>query len=319
MITHQRVSDPFSSSTGLFSFQFSSMKGLNAMLENGPWFILNNPLLLKKWHPDVNLFKYHVGTVPVWVKLHGVPVTAFSEDGKLDELVFEGIKEQVDPQSFLTFARIAYQCLHHKRERRSKAGEVVIQLKRALEFKWLSCNNNGERNEMVYATTFSYIDSSPHQWKYLPDARWRKVMCSLGRSCPYVQERLSEKDIGGLKQMFKMIDADNNGTIKVIRYGFYFVVKKIERGDIALLTRIQGRLSMLKRKCNFMVNDGRANNDRKMKKVNRGPHKLVDLSTVRRSSRVRDKPPQASGRPSISQQHHLGLIALSLSPAALNT
>ncbi|GJR80798.1 kinase-like domain, phloem protein 2-like protein [Tanacetum coccineum] len=55
--------------------------------------------------------------------------------GKLDELVFEGIKEQVDPQSFVTFARIAYQCLHHKRERRPKAREVVIQLKRALEFK----------------------------------------------------------------------------------------------------------------------------------------------------------------------------------------
>nr|GFB62934.1 B3 domain-containing protein At3g19184-like [Tanacetum cinerariifolium] len=34
-----------------------------------------------------------------------------------------------------------------------------------------------------------------------------------------------------------------------------------------------------------------------MKKVNRGPRKPVDLSTVRRSSRVGDKPPQASGRP----------------------
>ncbi|GJT76812.1 retrotransposon protein, putative, ty1-copia subclass [Tanacetum coccineum] len=30
---------------------------------------------------DVNLLKEDVGTVPVWVKLHGVPVTAFSEDG----------------------------------------------------------------------------------------------------------------------------------------------------------------------------------------------------------------------------------------------
>ncbi|GJT05465.1 hypothetical protein Tco_0839927 [Tanacetum coccineum] len=61
---------------------------------------------------------------------------------------------------------------------------------------------------------------------------------------PVIAERLLEKDIGGLKQMFKMIDADNNGTIKVIR-----------------------------------------------------PQKSVDLSTVRRSSRVTDKPPQASGRP----------------------
>ncbi|GJR49217.1 putative RNA-directed DNA polymerase [Tanacetum coccineum] len=61
--------------------RFSSMKGLDAMLENGPWFIRNNPLILKKWNPDVNLLKEDVGNVPVWVKLHGVPVTAFREDG----------------------------------------------------------------------------------------------------------------------------------------------------------------------------------------------------------------------------------------------
>nr|GEY88574.1 hypothetical protein [Tanacetum cinerariifolium] len=67
--------------SGLFSFQFSSMEGLNAMLENGFWFIHNNPLILKKWHLNVNLLEEAVGTVLVWVKLYGVPVTAFSEDG----------------------------------------------------------------------------------------------------------------------------------------------------------------------------------------------------------------------------------------------
>ncbi|GJT56715.1 retrotransposon protein, putative, ty1-copia subclass [Tanacetum coccineum] len=71
----------FSSSTGIFSFKFSSMDGLDAMLENGPWFIRNNPLILKKWNPGVNLLKEDVSTVSVWVKLHGVPVTTFSEDG----------------------------------------------------------------------------------------------------------------------------------------------------------------------------------------------------------------------------------------------
>ncbi|GJR62893.1 zinc finger, CCHC-type containing protein [Tanacetum coccineum] len=75
------VRSMFSSSTGLFSFQFSSMDGLDPILENGPWFIWNNLLILKKWHPDENLLKEDVSTVPVWVKLHGVPVTAFSEDG----------------------------------------------------------------------------------------------------------------------------------------------------------------------------------------------------------------------------------------------
>ncbi|GKE91001.1 beta-caryophyllene synthase, partial [Tanacetum coccineum] len=52
----------FGSSTGLFSFQFSSMDGLDAMLNNGPWFIRNNPLILKKWHPDENLLKEDVST-----------------------------------------------------------------------------------------------------------------------------------------------------------------------------------------------------------------------------------------------------------------
>nr|GEW54493.1 hypothetical protein [Tanacetum cinerariifolium] len=58
-----------------------SMDGLDAMLENRLWFIRNNLLFLKKWHPDVNLLKEDVGNVPVWVKLHGVPMTTFSEDG----------------------------------------------------------------------------------------------------------------------------------------------------------------------------------------------------------------------------------------------
>ncbi|GKC07070.1 retrovirus-related pol polyprotein from transposon TNT 1-94, partial [Tanacetum coccineum] len=34
-----------------------------------------------KWHPNENLLKEDVYTVPVWVKLYGIPVMAFSEDG----------------------------------------------------------------------------------------------------------------------------------------------------------------------------------------------------------------------------------------------
>ncbi|GJX62475.1 reverse transcriptase domain-containing protein [Tanacetum coccineum] len=65
----------------IFSFQFSSIDGLDAVLQNGPWFIRNNSLILKKWNLDVNLLKEYVGNVPVWNKIHGDPVTGFSEDG----------------------------------------------------------------------------------------------------------------------------------------------------------------------------------------------------------------------------------------------
>ncbi|GKC57335.1 putative reverse transcriptase domain-containing protein [Tanacetum coccineum] len=61
--------------------QISSKDSLDAMLDNGPWFIHNNPLILNKWDPNVNLLKKDVGSILVWVKLHGVPMTAFSEDG----------------------------------------------------------------------------------------------------------------------------------------------------------------------------------------------------------------------------------------------
>ncbi|GJR08585.1 putative reverse transcriptase domain-containing protein [Tanacetum coccineum] len=44
-------------------------------------FIRNHPRILKKWNLDVNLLKENIGNVLVWVQLHGVPVTAFSEDG----------------------------------------------------------------------------------------------------------------------------------------------------------------------------------------------------------------------------------------------
>nr|GEX70830.1 hypothetical protein [Tanacetum cinerariifolium] len=42
----------------------------------------NNPLILEKWLSDENLLKEDVNTVLVWVKLYGVPITAFSEDGR---------------------------------------------------------------------------------------------------------------------------------------------------------------------------------------------------------------------------------------------
>ncbi|GKE28424.1 putative reverse transcriptase domain-containing protein [Tanacetum coccineum] len=61
------------------AYPFSSKDGMDVMLENGPWFIHNNPFILRSL--DVNLLKEDVGNVLVWVKFHGVPMTAFSEDG----------------------------------------------------------------------------------------------------------------------------------------------------------------------------------------------------------------------------------------------
>ncbi|XP_022007710.1 receptor-like protein kinase ANXUR2 [Helianthus annuus] len=55
------------------------------------------------------------------------------EEGKLDETVFEGIKEQLGPESLSVYAGVAYQCLHDESEERPTARELVIQLKKALD------------------------------------------------------------------------------------------------------------------------------------------------------------------------------------------
>ncbi|XP_076899898.1 receptor like protein kinase S.2-like [Bidens hawaiensis] len=54
---------------------------------------------------------------------------------RLNDIVFEGIKEQIEQQSLATFQRIAFQCLHKEREQRPIAGDVVLELQKALEFQ----------------------------------------------------------------------------------------------------------------------------------------------------------------------------------------
>ncbi|KAL7619045.1 hypothetical protein Lser_V15G01744 [Lactuca serriola] len=56
-------------------------------------------------------------------------------EGKLDERVFEGMKEQIVPQSLATFQETVLQCLHYEREERPTAAQVLMQLKKALEFQ----------------------------------------------------------------------------------------------------------------------------------------------------------------------------------------
>ncbi|GJR67388.1 putative reverse transcriptase domain-containing protein [Tanacetum coccineum] len=66
-----------SNDEGVVYFKFSSLKGL----EQGPWLIRNIPIILTKWSPNMTLSKDEVTRVPVWVKMHKVPVVSYSADG----------------------------------------------------------------------------------------------------------------------------------------------------------------------------------------------------------------------------------------------
>ncbi|GJV56795.1 putative ribonuclease H-like domain-containing protein [Tanacetum coccineum] len=51
------------------------------VLERGPWMIRKSPIILNKWSSSLSLKKGEVTKVPVWVKMHNVPLLAYSEDG----------------------------------------------------------------------------------------------------------------------------------------------------------------------------------------------------------------------------------------------
>ncbi|KAJ0955350.1 hypothetical protein HanPSC8_Chr01g0001871 [Helianthus annuus] len=68
-------------SKGFFFFKFKDKKGIDQLLEDGPWMIRNVPIILKEWSPSVTVEKEEITTVPVWVKMHDVPLPAFTEDG----------------------------------------------------------------------------------------------------------------------------------------------------------------------------------------------------------------------------------------------
>ncbi|GJR81029.1 zinc knuckle CX2CX4HX4C containing protein [Tanacetum coccineum] len=66
---------------GFYLFKFKTKEGMEQVMENGPWTIRLSPLILNIWKPNTKLEKEEVLSIPVWVKLHKVPIVAYSEVG----------------------------------------------------------------------------------------------------------------------------------------------------------------------------------------------------------------------------------------------
>ncbi|GKA77618.1 hypothetical protein Tco_0784079 [Tanacetum coccineum] len=64
-----------------FLFQFDTKEGMVSVMENGPWLIRLVPLMLNVWTPNTDLKKEEIKRAPIWVKLHHVPIVAYSEVG----------------------------------------------------------------------------------------------------------------------------------------------------------------------------------------------------------------------------------------------
>ncbi|GKA49605.1 RNA-directed DNA polymerase, eukaryota, reverse transcriptase zinc-binding domain protein [Tanacetum coccineum] len=67
--------------SGVFLFKFRESEGMIYVLENGPSMVSNKPLMVQKWEPDVIIDRSEPKTLPCWIKLHNVPLEAWTIKG----------------------------------------------------------------------------------------------------------------------------------------------------------------------------------------------------------------------------------------------
>jgi len=64
-----------------FFFKFADEKGMRSVLDGGPWVIRSMPLFLNVWSPVTKLRKDEIKEIAIWIKIHNVPLVAYSDDG----------------------------------------------------------------------------------------------------------------------------------------------------------------------------------------------------------------------------------------------
>ncbi|XP_039015556.1 uncharacterized protein LOC120145920 [Hibiscus syriacus] len=67
--------------SNLYLFTFNSDSARNWVMENGPWHILNIPLILRKWEPNSTRLHFDLSRIPLWVHLYSVSFELFLREG----------------------------------------------------------------------------------------------------------------------------------------------------------------------------------------------------------------------------------------------
>lgn len=66
---------------GFMIFRFNTEEEMHAVLEKGPWMFGGKNIILQQWHPRFQFDKNKIATLPVWVRLHGLPFPLWSKQG----------------------------------------------------------------------------------------------------------------------------------------------------------------------------------------------------------------------------------------------
>ncbi|KAL4588964.1 hypothetical protein LXL04_001865 [Taraxacum kok-saghyz] len=66
---------------GFYLFKFSTEQGMMNVLQSDHWMIKDVPIFIQRWQPGTCLTKAKHDKVPVWVKMHDIPLEAWSVEG----------------------------------------------------------------------------------------------------------------------------------------------------------------------------------------------------------------------------------------------
>ncbi|KAL0912348.1 hypothetical protein M5K25_018315 [Dendrobium thyrsiflorum] len=100
-------------SKGFFLFKFSCSEDFEMVWSKGAWFIFGKPFIFSKWSPQFSPKREEFTSVPIWYKIHDLPLCCWTPTGISKIATKVGHPITVDAltasKSRLTFARVCVQ------------------------------------------------------------------------------------------------------------------------------------------------------------------------------------------------------------------
>ncbi|KAL0920091.1 hypothetical protein M5K25_009199 [Dendrobium thyrsiflorum] len=100
-------------SDGFFLFKFSCAEDFKTVWSRGVWFILGRPLIFQKWHPKFRPRRENLTSIPIWIKIHDLPLACLNSEGISRIASKVGIPLAADSltsqRTRLTYARVCVQ------------------------------------------------------------------------------------------------------------------------------------------------------------------------------------------------------------------
>ncbi|XP_077221623.1 uncharacterized protein LOC143855390 [Tasmannia lanceolata] len=100
----------FTLSNGFYLFQFTCLEDCDSVLESGEHSYAGRPLILRKWKPGTPLEKLNLTSIPVWVRLPGLPLEFWSAKGLSKIASFIGnplyMDSRIAEETRLSYARM---------------------------------------------------------------------------------------------------------------------------------------------------------------------------------------------------------------------